>query len=745
MKGVEGLKIYVDKNALQDYTTKLIAKEKTIFATKDQVGSPLVASTVAEMTDHDKIYVYVGSETGYTSGNWYYWDGSAWVSGGIYNSEGFVLDDTLTSATLPAQAKAVGDKVNQLSEEIENVEGAAFVKQQMETTASATGWRLNESDGLSSSNSNYKLDKYLVNAGDILRIVSDDRFQFQNAASVPSTGSNNRVGDTYGAGSFLMEVPAGATYLIISTPVESSSGAFLMTPFTDKLADNETNIDFIEGSSVFSAESVYYPYESGDGRFSTNARMFWTEQVPKGSLVKRFKTYAATLGSSPILVVETWAVNGDTLTRIKAVSAKNLKANSEIEVEINSYSDKPQMVSYRTYNVNARHYRSNQPGHSWKYTTDISAETLTLSELSGYSNMILIGGFDYVTEAPSDFFSGCYNGNMVVFGDSTVDGTSTTGHTGNVIGTDRTAASEPNVFTSIMEGMLNTFTGGARRVYNAGFGGKTLNYIADHYSDIMAAFSNVKSALLVIDVNSASGTRAEYASSIRTGMERMINLLQQDGIAVAIASPQPMFYYPADDGTLPALNSAGEFAIAVNIGKDICKKYDLPFINLGELTNKVMESPYLKSSDFYGDRIHFGDGGHKFEAYELYGELIHPIIYYDGTDKLIGVESNRCELSEDSGISASTVGGYRSIVLTASNTRMDVLARFYIISNVPFKIKGVAVSGWTSYYDVFVDGTAYTSNTVEAGDEIPAGAHEITIKPTATEHIVRFSGIIVTK
>lgn len=121
VKGVDGLKIYVDKNALQDYTTKLIAKEKTIFATKDQVGSPLVASTVAGMTDHDKIYVYVGSETGYTSGNWYYWDGTAWTSGGVYNSEGFVLDDTLTSATLPAQAKAVGDKVSQLSEEIDDV------------------------------------------------------------------------------------------------------------------------------------------------------------------------------------------------------------------------------------------------------------------------------------------------------------------------------------------------------------------------------------------------------------------------------------------------------------------------------------------------------------------------------------------------------------------------------------------------------------------------------------------------
>lgn len=50
------------------------------------VGSPLTAEFVADMTDTNKIYVYVGSETGYTNGSWYYYDGSAWQSGGIYNA-----------------------------------------------------------------------------------------------------------------------------------------------------------------------------------------------------------------------------------------------------------------------------------------------------------------------------------------------------------------------------------------------------------------------------------------------------------------------------------------------------------------------------------------------------------------------------------------------------------------------------------------------------------------------------------
>lgn len=58
-------------------------------------ATPLAVSTVAEMTDTDSIYVYVGSESGYTSGNWYYYNGSAWVSGGTYAS-GIVIDSTPT-------------------------------------------------------------------------------------------------------------------------------------------------------------------------------------------------------------------------------------------------------------------------------------------------------------------------------------------------------------------------------------------------------------------------------------------------------------------------------------------------------------------------------------------------------------------------------------------------------------------------------------------------------------------------
>ena len=83
---------------------------------RNGIGAPATASTVAGMTDTSKVYVYTGSETGYTAGNWYYYNGSAWVSGGIYNSTAFETDETLTEQGAAADAKAVGDAIDALED-----------------------------------------------------------------------------------------------------------------------------------------------------------------------------------------------------------------------------------------------------------------------------------------------------------------------------------------------------------------------------------------------------------------------------------------------------------------------------------------------------------------------------------------------------------------------------------------------------------------------------------------------------
>lgn len=75
------------------------------------------ASTAAEMMDAGKIYVYTGSEDGYTFGDWYYWNKTAWVSGGSYNAAA-IGAGTVNTIELTDEAVTY----QKLSDEIANVE-----------------------------------------------------------------------------------------------------------------------------------------------------------------------------------------------------------------------------------------------------------------------------------------------------------------------------------------------------------------------------------------------------------------------------------------------------------------------------------------------------------------------------------------------------------------------------------------------------------------------------------------------
>ena len=97
---------------LTDFQTqtnaRLTNQENAISNLQSLVGSPLKAATVSAMTDTNKVYVYTGNEAGYTAGNWYYWNGTAWTSGGTYNSAAVTTDPTLTQSGVPADAAACG-------------------------------------------------------------------------------------------------------------------------------------------------------------------------------------------------------------------------------------------------------------------------------------------------------------------------------------------------------------------------------------------------------------------------------------------------------------------------------------------------------------------------------------------------------------------------------------------------------------------------------------------------------------
>lgn len=91
-----------------------------IATLQSMVGTPLIATTAAGMTDHNKIYVYTGGETGYTYGDWYYWNDSEWQSGGQYNSVPIIIDQIpISGSTNPVSSNGVyntlGNKVDKVS------------------------------------------------------------------------------------------------------------------------------------------------------------------------------------------------------------------------------------------------------------------------------------------------------------------------------------------------------------------------------------------------------------------------------------------------------------------------------------------------------------------------------------------------------------------------------------------------------------------------------------------------------
>ena len=143
-----------------------------------------------------------------------------------------VQDGSITEAKLAQDVLAELGEIEGLKEaigkqegEINEVKAELYDFSEIAVDATALNWRLNESNGLCSSASGYKMVKYKVTAGQTVKVVSDDRFQFQTVASVPSSGTSNRVGVTYGSGTFVLTVPDTATYLIVSTTSTGSTAA----------------------------------------------------------------------------------------------------------------------------------------------------------------------------------------------------------------------------------------------------------------------------------------------------------------------------------------------------------------------------------------------------------------------------------------------------------------------------------------------------------------------------------------
>jgi len=235
--------------------------------------------------------------------------------------------------TYNSAGDAVRGQVENVKDELSLAEDQIYSVTKMNAVASPIGWRLNESDGFCSANANFQLNKYTVTAGQIIKVVSDDRFQFQNNISVPTSGTSTRIGETYGSGQFYLTVPTGATHLIISTPITDSVAsvysavgvqnkidelksdlAYVNNPmddynlqYTDNRPDNFVNPDklitgyYINASGVQTASSAWNctDFISIDG-----IEKLYAQNIGLGAYYDSNKTFisSVTLGNSEDVV-----------------------------------------------------------------------------------------------------------------------------------------------------------------------------------------------------------------------------------------------------------------------------------------------------------------------------------------------------------------------------------------------------------------------------------------------------------
>lgn len=257
---------------------------------KAYVGSPLVANTVSAMTDQTKIYVYTGSESGYTAGNWYYHNGSAWVSGGVYNSSAVNVDKTLTQDGYAADAKVTGDAVSSLKGDLVNVEQSVNTHESYRIYESdMKSGTIDKDTGVESQSSNVIVSNNFIDISKVKSfkytgITSSDYYMRAVYYDNNKTFLSGTNGVLANSASVDFDKPNDATYMKLVIAYLSVSDISYIKPTIDFLT-------FIDGDVINRSviKGKYKTYQNSweilEGK--------WTD-IPSGQKIKRTESRNST-------------------------------------------------------------------------------------------------------------------------------------------------------------------------------------------------------------------------------------------------------------------------------------------------------------------------------------------------------------------------------------------------------------------------------------------------------------------
>lgn len=404
--------------------------EESVLEAKIRYGSPLVAHLVADMEDENRVYVYVGEETGYTTGNWYYYDGTTWTSGGVYNGEGVNTDSSLLIEDMPADAKAVGDAIDGVIDDVSADLDELKSVDEITDFSSVTLLYPTESAIKTFSNPGDISSVYIPIISGATYTISKtpltSRFALGTTQNIPVYNEpviNYLRQDS--ATSLTIKATGNSNYLLIwfrrsadSAITEADALASLLVTQTIGAKDVIARTD-IEGlasdittiSSWLYSEKKYIDYSSDaiSGGYSTTKRWFCGTPIPAG--LKVTDILYQTNGNSGNGYIELWAKNGNTLTKYKSIpfsssSASVKTANVGVTTPGETY------ISFLTTFIQLVGYKTGGSVDSL-YSSDVTEGTTTLS----FSDLVTMSGYTPLITVKYQSPNIMINNNVVYIGD----------------------------------------------------------------------------------------------------------------------------------------------------------------------------------------------------------------------------------------------------------------------------------------------------------------------------------------
>ena len=244
-----------------------------------------------------------------------------------FGEAGGNVDPTLSIEGEAADAKATGDAIRILNDNV-----LQFTE--LTPAQTANGWKIRDTDdGRAASDANYRLDKYTVSAGDIIKVVSDDRFQFNSGASVSTGLPSNIVGKVYHTGTYILTVPETATYLIISTLKESTTAhAYSAVGLKSRVDAIEPKVEALEENADITETRLDATTQLTDGN---SPQLFDRSQYPVSDygtsynyyhncyidFTQNGKYYINPIGKASVIKVYAYDENDNLLTYIEGTSS----------------------------------------------------------------------------------------------------------------------------------------------------------------------------------------------------------------------------------------------------------------------------------------------------------------------------------------------------------------------------------------------------------------------------------------